>query len=252
MSVDPNWHVITHPRVGGKQVGLAADLGILRRNSEKDGQNLCCLSTQNPPPCIPMKSRNEVVALALSRLSDCRRLLSGRLGRLSDWRPQLSDFLGQLSGFLGRLSGYLGQLSGNLGRLSGYPGRLSGFLGRLSDFLGQLSVCLRQLPGILPELHRRRWPLSVCRMDQPQFPRVTTAFRRRPRFTIPIPRKRMIMKTLSCLLQLGHLPSKRQDVGLPPPPMTLFFHPYIFRAPSVVKITATKAYERRSVGVTMA
>ena len=224
MSVDPNWHVITHPRVGEKQVGLAADLGILRRNSEKDGQNLCCLSTQNPPPCIPMKSRNEVVALALSRLSDCRRLLSGRLGRLSDWRPRLSGFLG----------------------------RLSDRRPQLSDFLGQLSVCLRQLPGILPELHRRRWPLSVCRMDQPQFPRVTTAFRRRPRFTIPIPRKRMIMKTLSCLLQLGHLPSKRQDVGLPPPPMTPFFHPYIFRAPSVVKITATKAYERRSVGVTMA
>jgi len=148
--------------------------------------------------------------LALSRLSDCRRLLSGRLGRLSDWRPrlsgflgrlsdrrpQLSDFLGQLSGFLGRLSGYLGQLSGYLGQLSGnlgrlfwLPRRLSGFLGRLSDFLGQLSVCLRQLPGILPELHRRRWPLSVCRMDQPQFPRVTTAFRRRPRFTIPNPKE---------------------------------------------------------------
>ncbi len=62
----------------------------------------------------------------------------------------------------------------------------------------------------------------------------------------------MIMKILNCLLQLGHLPSKRQVVGLPPPPMTPFFHPYTFRTPSVVKSTATKAYERRSKGVTMA
>ena len=40
---------VQHPKVGEKQLGFLADLGIPRRNSKIGRQNLRCLSTQIPP-----------------------------------------------------------------------------------------------------------------------------------------------------------------------------------------------------------
>jgi hypothetical protein len=47
VSVDPNLHVVAHPKVGEKQLGFLADLEIHRRNSKKGSQNPARLSTLN-------------------------------------------------------------------------------------------------------------------------------------------------------------------------------------------------------------
>ena len=49
--------------------------------------------------------------------------------------------------------------------------------------------------------------------------------KRNPRFPKPIANKSTMNAMLNCLLQLGHLPSKRQDAGWPPPPTMPFFQP---------------------------
>jgi len=70
---------------------------------------------------------------------------------------------------------------------------------------------------------------------------LSKSVKRTPRFTIPMPRNTTIKRILSCRLQLGHLPSKRQDTGLPPPPTIPLRKPYTFRSPTVVKVTPTTA-----------
>jgi len=50
------------------------------------------------------------------------------------------------------------------------------------------------------------------------------------------------VKTIwSGLLQVGHLPSKRQTIGLPPPPISPLRKPYTFKSPTVVKTAPTAA-----------
>jgi hypothetical protein len=53
VSVDPNLHVVAHPKVGEKQLGFQTDLEIFRRNSKKGSQNLPQLSTQNANHTAP-------------------------------------------------------------------------------------------------------------------------------------------------------------------------------------------------------
>jgi hypothetical protein len=53
VSVDPNLHVVAHPKVGEKQLGSSEDLEILRGISKKGSQNLPRLSIQNASCYLP-------------------------------------------------------------------------------------------------------------------------------------------------------------------------------------------------------
>ena len=73
VSVDPNLHVVAHPKVGENQLGFPADLGIPRRNPENRQSELALIVHRKPQVVIPMKSRNEVVALVRAKIRLRRR-----------------------------------------------------------------------------------------------------------------------------------------------------------------------------------
>jgi len=68
-----------------------------------------------------------------------------------------------------------------------------------------------------------------------------SSINRMARFASPTPRKNKTKRTCRGLPQVGHLPSKRQVIGLPPPPTTPLLKPYTFRTPIVVKVAPTAA-----------
>jgi integrase len=95
VSVDPNLDVPAHSRVGKKQLGIPADLKLLRRNYEKRQPELAAFVHPDLQQRVPMKSRNEVVALVRAKIRLLHFALSTEVSYCG-WVARYYDFCRKL------------------------------------------------------------------------------------------------------------------------------------------------------------